>query len=197
MKYNEFDYLSLLQELKDYNYPRNRIRTLLLQKKITRVKKGIYVRELSAASLEVLANMIYGPSYISLEYALAGYGLIPEAVRTLTCVTSSRNRIFDTPAGRFSYIFLRQEYYPHGVTIEYLPDGRSFLIATAEKALIDRVYFEKGILTKKEMRAFLFDSLRLDAERVASLNTSLLESILAHYSEQSMKILREVVSEQK
>ena len=36
----------------------------------------------------LLAGSIYGPSYISFEYALSRYGLIPEAVYAVTCALS-------------------------------------------------------------------------------------------------------------
>ena len=74
----EFDYQALLAALNGYARPRDRITELIRKGEIIRVKKGIYVpgakRRRRPFSREVLANLIYGPSYISLEYALA-FGL--------------------------------------------------------------------------------------------------------------------------
>ena len=53
-------------------------------------------------STEILANLIYGPSSISLDYALYYYGLIPEHVRVVTSITPQRNKIFNTPIGQFT-----------------------------------------------------------------------------------------------
>ena len=68
--YNEFDYLTLLSALRDYRYPRDRITKLLRQGTIIRVKKGLYVlgegERRGPVYKEILANLIYGPSYISL-----------------------------------------------------------------------------------------------------------------------------------
>jgi predicted transcriptional regulator of viral defense system len=57
-------------------------------------RRGPYSREL-------LANLMYGPTFISLESALAFYGLIPERVEAMLSVTTGRSREFDTPVGRF------------------------------------------------------------------------------------------------
>src|SRR5660398_241951 len=69
----EFDYLALLRSLQDYAYPRDLITTMLRRGYIVRVKKGIYVFGDAHArrpySREILANMIYGPSYVSLDSA--------------------------------------------------------------------------------------------------------------------------------
>ncbi len=40
----------------------------------------------------LLAGSIYGPSYISFEYALSFYGLIPERVSTITCATFDKKK---------------------------------------------------------------------------------------------------------
>ena len=66
----EFDYQTLLDGLKEYSRPRDKITDMLRKKMLIRVKKGIYVfgetYALGPFSREVLANMIYGPSYVSL-----------------------------------------------------------------------------------------------------------------------------------
>ena len=75
-----FDYQVLLDVLAEYRKPRDRITRLLAGGVIVRVKKGLYCfgepfrRE--SLSREYLANLIYGPSYVSLEYALSHHGLI-------------------------------------------------------------------------------------------------------------------------
>jgi hypothetical protein len=59
----------------------------------------------------VLAQRIYGPSYISLETALSHHGWIPEAVYTLTSVSMGRSREFETPLGRFSFTRVVQKVF--------------------------------------------------------------------------------------
>ncbi len=92
---------------------------------------------------KVLANLIYGPSYISLEYALQYWGLIPERVETVTSITGKRNKFFTTPLGNFSYRYLHKSKFIQGVLLvksrfSGLPgEGgveTGFFIASAEKA---------------------------------------------------------------
>ena len=113
----EFDYQSLLGALKGYERPRDKITALFRRGVIIRVKKGIYVFGQRYArrpfSREVLANMIYGPSYVSLDYALHYYGLIPERVEAVTSVSVGRNRRFTTPVGLFILSDGSSQSLPH------------------------------------------------------------------------------------
>jgi hypothetical protein len=115
----EFDYQALLDGLREYNRPRDKITSLLRQGAVVRVKKGIYVfgerYKRRPFSREVLANMICGPSYISLDYALHYYGLIPERVEAVTSVTVSRGRRFSTPVGLFIYRGVPMNAYRIGI----------------------------------------------------------------------------------
>ena len=105
--HEEFDYQTLLHGLGQYSRPRDKISDLLRKGVIIRVKKGIYIfgedYRRRPYSREILANLIYGPSYISLEYALHYFGLIPERVEAVTSVTTGRSRRYATPIGLFRY----------------------------------------------------------------------------------------------
>ena len=80
------------------------------------MKKGLYVfgenNRQRPYSREILANLMYGPSYISLEYALQHYGLIPERVEALTSVTVGRSRNIMMPfaAHGFAYRLIIESY---------------------------------------------------------------------------------------
>jgi hypothetical protein len=75
IEHEEFDYQILLDALREYSNPRDKISDLLDKGVIIRVKKGLYVFGVQYRRRpivrEILANLIYGPSYLSLEYALA------------------------------------------------------------------------------------------------------------------------------
>src|SRR5207302_3122946 len=92
--FEEIDYLFLSGTLKGYAQPRNKIKAFIAHKDLIRVKKGLYVFGPKVARIpyckELLANLIYGPSAISLEYALSFYGFIPEKVEELTSITVGR-----------------------------------------------------------------------------------------------------------
>lgn len=82
----EFDYNLLTGALKDYKKPRDKIRSLVQNKDIIRVKKGLYVlgKEYGKPyNKYVLANLIYGPSYVTGQTALSFWNMIPERVELL------------------------------------------------------------------------------------------------------------------
>ena len=109
---------------------------------VIQLRRGLYHLSSSVfpalVSTEMLANLIYGPSYVSLESALSYHGWIPEAVHNCTSVTSGRPRHFDTPHGRFSYVRIKQTPLMAGVLCEQVTGG-TFLVATPLKALADIV----------------------------------------------------------
>jgi len=160
----EIDYQTLMQALSGYAYPRDRVTKLLRSGELVRVKKGLYVSNDSRDwySREVLANLIYGPSYVSLEYALRYYGLIPEAVETVTSVTTQKRKRYDTPLGRFEYEHLPVLSYAPGVCYIAVDARRGFLIASPEKALIDTLAVRTPGLKPEEIGQHLFDNLRVD-----------------------------------
>lgn len=195
----EFDYQTLLDELKDYSRPRDKITDMLRKNMLIRVKKGIYVFGETYArgpfSREVLANMIYGPSYVSLDYALHYYALIPERVEAVTSVTCGRSRRFSTPVGLFVYHMIPMEAYQIGMDRVELEGGRSFLMATPEKALADKLRDERGtgIRTQRDMRSYLLDHLRIDPEGLGKLDPNRLAAIASRYHSRKIAMLAGVV----
>lgn len=196
----EFDYQALLDSLKGYERPRDKITSLLRQGAIIRVKKGIYVFGPNLArrpfSREVLANMIYGPSCISLDYALHYHGLIPERVEAVTSVTSGRARRFSTPVGLFIYRQIPPAAYPVGIDQVTLEGGRAFLMAVPEKALADKVHDDRGtgIRSQGDMRRYLLQNLRIDAGSLATLRTETLAILAERYRSRKLRLLGAVVT---
>lgn len=176
----EFDYQALLSALSGYASPRDRITALLRSGAIIRAKKGLYVfgpeyrRE--PFSRELLANLIYGPSFISLDYALGYYGLIPERVEAVTSVCAGRARRFETPVGLF--IYHPTPCCSAGVGRAGQGDTR-FLIAVPERALADRIRAERSDTgrTQKEMAQYLFENLRLEEADVRAMDAGLMEEL--------------------
>ncbi len=123
------DYPLVMSLLRGYVNPRAAITRLLKKKVLIRVKKGLYVFGPDYSNLpyrlEILANLVYGPSCISLQYALASYGLIPERVIEVTCVTPKRDKLFETKVGRFRYRYQRKSRYTPGIDRRVLEDGQA------------------------------------------------------------------------
>lgn len=197
---NEFDYLALMGALRDYKRPRDKVTKLLRRGDVVRVKKGIYilgpqVRKETVVSREILGNLLYGPSYLSLEYALSWHQLIPEHVEAVTSVTMHKSKAFATPLGHFTYHHVKTGYYPYGQLAEVLPDGRGFLLASPEKAIADKVYFAHGLKTHFDLRQYLFSDLRIDPEGFSRLDTAFFHELAAVENKASLRILAELIRE--
>lgn len=192
-KTEELDYLFLMECLSSYKHPRDKLTDLLKAKELIRVKKGLYVfgKEFSLRpySLEVLANLIYGPSCVSLEYALSYYGLIPEKVTSVTSLCSKRNKEISSPVGQFIYYYLDPKKYSVGVTWESVDEKTHFLIATKEKALSDYLARQKKFSDRHELLTYLVDGMRIDEDDIASLRRPLLEEICTSYKNKNVDLL--------
>jgi hypothetical protein len=179
----EIDYTFVMDCLKNYKSPRAKLTTLLQKGDLIRVKKGLYIfgsdYRKGPYSPEIMANKMYGPSYISREYALAYYGLIPEYVAEVTSVATKRTRKFETPIGRFSYAYLPSKLYQVGFNLVVVRNNETALLATPEKALADLVYFrDDHPETLKELVDLLFDDLRLDEAIVSRMRIGIFNEIL-------------------
>jgi hypothetical protein len=174
----------LLELLKEYKRPFDKINELVKQKMLISVKNGLHVP--GPASLIrgpepfLLANHIWGPSYVSLESAMSFWGLIPERVYEVSSVTTRLSKTFNTPVGRFSYIHIPLPYYALGIRQRKLTEKQNVLMASPEKAICDKIITTSGILlrSKKQVSDFLLEDLRISEERLKSLDLEEMKSWL-------------------
>lgn len=108
-----------------------------------RLKNGLYMLKTDPAGEGEIANRLYQPSYLSFEYALAHYNLLPEMPYGLTSATTKPTRNFIVNQTSFNYLTIKKEAY----TGYLLEDGR--LMAEPEKAAADYLYFV--VLGKKTL----------------------------------------------
>lgn len=182
-----FDYHVLMSVLSDYSKPRDKITRLLADGDIVRIKKGLYCfgeafhRE--PVCREYVANLILGPSYVSLEYALSFHGLIPERVEQVTSVTTQRSRAFTTPLGHFSYQTLSNQRYAEGVYLETSGSAR-FLMASPEKALADKAWKDKRFSGRRgsDYEAYILEDLRIDPDALPALDRARLLAVTRAYA---------------
>ncbi len=178
----EFDYQALMAALSEYANPRDKVTTLLRRGDIIRVKKGLYVfgDELRRRlySRELLANLVYGPSFVSLDSALSFHGLIPERIEALTSVTTKRPKTFDTPIGSFIYRQSPRSSFHLGMD-RMEEDDVAFLIATPERALADKVRDDRGhaLSNRGEAARYLFEDLRVDESDFRQLEPKQLDEL--------------------
>jgi hypothetical protein len=185
------DYLYLIETLKDYASPKSKLTQMLKTKQLVKIRRGLYLRAVEGGySLKTLANKIYGPSYLSFEFALSYYGLIPERVETVTSASMGKNKskLFKTPVGAFSYQSIHPSIYPYDV-VRLEEDGHPFLIATKEKALCDLLSKQSSRRDVPAMKALLLDDLRLDRDELFALDLDDLRFLKARYGKKNISLL--------
>ena len=166
----------LMSLLKDYKRPNDKVHTLLNEGLLESIKKGLYIAgpALDAQRPEpfLLANHIFGPSYISSDSALSYYGLIPERVYEVSSMTTKPSRKYKTSMGMFTYTKIPLPYYSFGITQEGLSDREFVMMATPEKALFDKVVTTRGLIlrSQKSVISYLIDDLRIDEDSLKSLD---------------------------
>ena len=121
-----------------------------------------------------LASKIYTPSYISLHTALSFYGIIPEAVVAISSITTRKTAQFENVFASYSYQTIKPSLF-WGYEPKQLSDGKTYLLATPEKALIDLLYLYPQYSTEEEMRELRLDEdfmhNELDKERLLEYTT--------------------------
>lgn len=191
---NILDYQFVMDCLQGYGAPRAKLTQLLKSGALIRVRKGLY--GLSPRfrpqpyCLELLANMIYGPSYVSLEKALQIYGLIPEHVEMITSVTFKRSNQFKTPLGLFSYTHCHPKSYSVGVTTRAFSPHENPLIATPEKALTDMLTIRLGKVTSThQIEQILLEDLRIEEEDLLALDLKQIKAIQSAHAHSAIHYL--------
>jgi hypothetical protein len=179
-----FSHGALLSLLSDYARPNDKISQWLASGVLISLKRGLYVVgspwRKETLCLPLIANRLYGPSCVSLEYALAWHGLIPERVVEVTSVCTGRGRELENSLGRFSYFTVPESLFPVGLTIE-AEGEQHFWLASPTKAVCDKVLLTRHLkaVGKASMRAFLFEDLRLDEEGLRDFDASVLKAYVS------------------
>lgn len=193
------DFSTLERHLSDLRFPKDKISKLEKNGELIRLKKGKYlvVNNLvdHPPSLELIANHLYGPSYVSFESALSLTGHIPERTYSIRSAITKRKKQFHTPFGIFDYITVPEVYYAIGIQ-QNQTDTCSYLIASPEKALCDLIIISKGlrIQSEKAMRRYLYEDLRFDSAALASMDTGIIgQASESGYKKKELKLLLQVI----
>lgn len=175
------DYATLVDLLGNYKSPKDKIAAMEQKGELIRVKKGLYIvapRQGSAfVSRKLIANHLYGPSYVSLESALAFHQLIPERVYSVRSVTIKRTKSYNTPLGVFDYRRISEAYYPIGVQQYESDNNTNFLIASPEKALCDMLVVSSRLRLQspKAVKEYIEDNLRIDLTERKNWNVEIIQ----------------------
>lgn len=110
---------------------------------VIKLKKGLYILNeedrKTNPSRAFIANQLVSPSYVSTEYALSFYGLIPEKTEDVTSVTTKKTAVIKNSLGVFRYQHLQPRCFIGFKQFEER-EGLPFFMATPEKALVDFFY---------------------------------------------------------
>jgi len=144
--------------------------------RIIKLRKNLYITGNKDVDLSLLANKIYEPSYVSMEYALSFYNLIPEAAFAITSVTTNKTKQFKNSLGNFPYRHIKKELY---FGFYYF---NNVLIAEREKCLLDYFYFN---LSKVNFEESYLEGLRL--QNMEKLKRGKLKKYLERFGVKKLK----------
>lgn len=155
---------------------------------IIQIKRGLYYLaprfQKKSINPYTFSQLIYGPSYISLESALSWHGWIPEAVYGITSVSLKKSKTFKTPIGCYSYIRVPQKILFNLVKRVTDKNGNIFFMAHPLKALLDYLYIHKkkwgGLIE-------VSGDLRIDQQELKKIPPQTLKLLQDNYSNSRIK----------
>jgi len=141
--------------------------------RLYRLRRGLYTLAPPFQKVKphpfVIANHLVRGSYVSLESALAHYGLIPEGVPTTTSVTTGRPGQWDTPLGRYTFRHIQPDLFFGYRRLEVSP-GQWAFVACPEKALLDLAYLHPRVDSPAYLKELRLQNLeQLDLELLFDL----------------------------
>ncbi len=165
--------------LEGYRNKGAKIASLLHHGHIVSLRRGLYIfsevlrREPLREAL--MANLIYGPSYVSEDFALSFHGLIPETPGVVTSMAYGRSRQFVNAFGVFTYRYCRSRAYSIGVS--WGGEGRQhYLIASPYKALYDKALNDTR-WDGEDPEAYLEEDLRIDLDTLRKQDKDTLHAL--------------------
>jgi len=141
--------------------------------KIYQLRRGLYCLAPPFQKVKphpfLVANRMIPASYVSLQSALAYYGMIPEHVPVTTSVTTSRPAHWENPLGIYDFRHIQVDLF-YGYRLVDLGEKQQAFIASPEKALLDLVYLEPGGDTPDHLAELRLNNLdRLDWQLISRL----------------------------
>lgn len=179
----------LMERFSGYSDPAGKILRMKKNGELLPLTRGIYETDSNAPGY-CLAGAIYGPSYLSFDFALALYGLIPEAVFTFTSAAFEKKKAkkYENHFGRYSYRDVPAQAYPFGIEIRE-ESGYVYQIAGPEKALCDKLYTMPPAASQRDIERMLFEDLRIDKTEFEKLDFNGILQIGEKYHCSNLKYL--------
>ena len=163
---------------------------------VFRLVKGIYETDKNVDPC-LLTSSILSPSYLSFDWALSFYGLIPEKVVSITSASlgKRKNKTFINRFGRYEYSDISFKAFSEGLT--YLERGDYIVkIAMKEKAICDSLCKWRVVKSVKDLKELLFVDKRIDEDGFASCDFKLMKRLVALYGKTNLNLLRKLIGKE-
>lgn len=180
----------LKENYKNFVDAKGKIKRDVRDGKLFPLVRGLYETNSNVEGFK-LAQFIYGPSYLSFDYALYRYGLIPEAVyNTFTCASFNKNKIktYTNYFGTFIYRDVPKTVFRLGIIVKQ-EDNYVYQIATPEKALCDKLYTVSPVTNLKSLKNLLLEDLRIDEDSFKKLNKQDILTLAPLYHSVNLNLL--------
>lgn len=179
----------LKENMQNYSNKDTKLSREVKAGKIFKIINGLYETNPNTPGY-LLAGSIYGPSYISFEYALSYCGLIPERVSTVTCATfnKKKKKKYDTSFGIFTYRDIQYLAYPEEIILKTEGDY-SYQLRHQKKFYVINFYSLEPINNYDNLRNMLFNDLRIDEDEFNKLNVSKVEKLSNLYHSTNVTLL--------
>lgn len=148
------------------SYDRNSITRWVAAGRLIKLRRGWYALAEAATERDFscyVAGRMVSPAYLSMQWALSYYGMIPEMIVSFTSVTTQKPQRYDNDLGTFVY----QCIAPHlffGYEPKSISGGRTYMLATPEKALLDLLYLHPEYRSEEDMLELRLDEDYLENE---------------------------------
>lgn len=185
--------LNLKEMYKDYTDVNGKIKRDIDKGILFPLVRGIYETNALVDGF-LLASYIYGPSYLSFEYALSFHNIIPERVVIYTNATFNKrkSKSYHNHFGLFTYRDVPSAAFPFSVNV-YEENGYAYVMASPEKALCDLLYIKKPVTSIKELKMVLFEDLRINKESFDHLKFEEIRFLSDKYKSNNIKYLRKFI----
>lgn len=183
----------LVKQYKDYANPLDKIKRDAEKGVIFRLTRGLYETNKNAEP-SFLAASILSPSYLSFDWALSYYCLIPERVVAITSASFKvrKNKTFINKFGRYTYTDIPPRAFPEGLTFIDFGDYTA-RIATKEKAICDSLCKWRVVRSVKELKELLFEDKRIDEDEFATCDFKLMVRLAALYNKTNLDLLIKLI----
>ncbi len=183
----------LKEKYSKYSNPLDKIKREAQKGNLIRLTKGIYETDKNVDPC-LLASVILSPSYLSFDFALSYYGLIPERVFAITSATLRvrKNKTFENSFARYEYTDIPANAFSEGLTC--IEKGDYIVrIASKEKAICDSLYKWRVVKNINDLKELLFIDKRIDKDEFASCDFVLLKRLASLYNKTNLKLLIKLI----